>query len=260
MKSALAGRRIVVTRPTAQALNLVDLIRAAGGEPIALPLLEIAPAVDATALARTIARLADYALAIFVSPNAVAHFVAQLRAQGGWPPALRAAAIGGSTAAALADAGVSSIVAPAGRFDSEALLELPELSATAIVGRRVLIVRGNGGRELIAETLHERGAIVDAVAAYERSPAPSAAAIVSLLRNKKLDALTISSSEGLRVLFAMLDTDACASLRATPTFVSHQRINALAVELGLRRVILTAPGDAALVAELCKYNWPSHER
>ena len=259
MKAALQGKRIVVTRPAAQAVKLIALIRENGGEPLAMPLLEIGPGADSSELRRAIAALEDYALAVFVSPNAVAYSLPMIRARGPWPCSVRAAAIGSATAAALAEAGIGPVIAPLARFDSEALLELPELSGGAIAGRKVLIVRGNGGRELLAQTLRARGVRVDAVAAYRRLPAPQAQAIVSLLRNRSIDAMTISSSESLRILFAMLDTDACACLKNTATFVPHARIAAVAAELGLQKVILTGAQDAGLVEGLCKYNWLSHE-
>ncbi len=263
MKPPLAGRRIVVTRPAAQAGKLIEGIGAQGGEALSLPLLEIGPCADPAALERSLAQLEDHACAIFISPNAVAYALPLVRARGAWPAGVRAAAIGASTAAALIEAGVGlvpgSVLVPAGRSDSEALLDLPEFAAARVAGRRFLIVRGNGGREVLAETLRERGALVAAVAAYERRPAPAAGKLVSLLRNKDIDALTISSSESLRILFAMLDTEACESLRTMPTFVPHPRIAAVAAALGLREVVLTAPADAGLIAGLCKYNWSAHE-
>ena len=106
------------------------------------------------------------------------------------------------------------------------------------------------------ETLAVRGAQVDAVTCYRRSAPADAAPLLSLLRNKGLDALTISSSEGLRTLLALLDTEACERLRALPVFVPHQRIAEIAGELGLQKCILTAPADAGILAGLCEYHWP----
>jgi uroporphyrinogen-III synthase len=260
MKQSLQGRRIAVTRPAAQAGTLARMIAEHGGEAVLFPLLEIGPADDPAPLQRAIAQLDDYAIAVFISPNAVDYAVPPILARRAWPATLQAAAIGPGSAAQLAARGIGPVIAPSARFDSEALLELLPFQAQAVAGRKVLILRGNGGRELLAETLRQRGAQVDAVSCYHRSPQADASALVSLLRNRRLDALTISSSEGLRKLLAMLDTDGCERLRRTPLFVAHRRIAEVAAELGLPRVILTAPADAGIIEGLCAYNWLDHDR
>ena len=97
----------------------------------------------------------------------------------------------------------------------------------------------------------------------EPEPLDTAGAVahaVSLLRDDALDALTLSSSEGLRNLLELLDTDSFDRLRALPVFVPHQRIAEEAARLGVHRVVLTGPADAGLVDGLCNYPWPDHER
>jgi uroporphyrinogen-III synthase len=259
MNKPLQGRRIVVTRPAAQAAALAQMIAAQGGEPICFALLEIAPANDPQPLQQAIARLDDYAMAIFISPNAVMFSVAHILAQRRWPEALQAVAIGPGTAAQLAACGIGEVIVPARRFDSEALLEMPQLQRAAMLGKKVLILRGNGGREELAATLQERGAQVDAIGCYRRLPPGDASAIVSLLRNNGLDALTISSSEGLRNLLPLLDTGSLARLQGKPVFVAHQRIAETAVELGWQEVVVTGPADAGVIEGLCAYNWRHHE-
>jgi uroporphyrinogen-III synthase len=253
----LAGRGIVVTRPRAQAGELAAMIAAAGGEAIIFPLLEIGPAPDPAPLADAVARLADYALAIFISPNAVDYSLPAILARGPWPAGLQPAAVGQGTVRALAARGVDGAIAPTQRFDSEALLDLPELQAARVAGRRVAIFRGDGGRELLAETLRARGAEVDCVTCYTRSaPAGGAAPLVDRWRTGTLHAFTVSSSEGLRYLVDMLDTDGRARLAATPVFVPHARIAENAAALGLATVVLTGPADAGIIDGLCTYNWP----
>ena len=256
---SLHGKRIVVTRPAEQAGELARMIAAQGGQAELFPLLEIGAADDLAPLQSAIAQLDDYAWAIFISPNAVAYSLPQILAARRWPAALRAAAIGPSTVQQLAALGVVNVISPAKRFDSEALLELPTFAAGAVAGEKMLILRGNGGRELLGETLRQRGAEVDAVSCYRRSPPADGTRIVSLLRNKQVDALTISSSEGLRNLLALLDTDAFEHLRRLPLFVPHQRIAQVAAELGLPRVVLSAPADAGIIESLCAHNWFDHE-
>ncbi len=253
----LAGKTIVVTRPQAQAGPLAAAIAAQGGQPLIFPLLEIGPAADPQPLAAAVARLADYSLAVFISPNAVAYALPAILARGPWPAGLLPAAVGQGTVKALAAHGIAGCVAPRERFDSEALLELPELAAGQVAGKRVAIFRGDGGRELLAETLRARGAEVDCITCYRRSgPAGGVAPLLAAWRAGKLDALTVSSSEGLRYLVDLLDAEGRRYLQKTPVFVPHARIAENARALGLSNIILTDAADAGIVAGLRAYNWP----
>lgn len=256
--SPLAGRWIVVTRPLAQAAPLAAAIKAAGGEPLIFPLLEIGPADDTQALAEAAAQLAQYTWAVFISPNAVDYAVPILLAQASWPVTLRPAAVGQGTVRALAARGITGCIAPSERFDSEALLALPQLAAEHVTGKRVAIFRGDGGRELLADTLRERGAMVDCITCYRRSP-PSAGdqPLLAAWRAGKLDALAVSSSEGLRYLLALLDDEGRNFLQATPLFVPHARIAETARELGLCNIVLSEAADAGIMAALVAYNWPA---
>lgn len=253
----LVGRTVVVTRPIAQAAPLAEAITAAGGSPLIYPLLEIAPAGDPQPLMEAVARLDDYALAVFISPNAVEYALPAILKRGPWPESLRPAAVGQGTVKALAAQGVSGCIAPTERFDSEALLELPELAAERIAGRCVVIFRGDGGRELLADTLRARGARVDCVTCYRRSgPSGGCLPLLEAWRAKRLDALTVSSSEGLRYLVELLDGEGLAFLQRTPLFVPHARIADNARALGLSNIILTDAADAGILAGLRAYNWP----
>lgn len=252
----LAGKTIVVTRPLAQAGPLAEAIAAAGGEALVFPLLEISAAGDPRPLADAVARLADYRLAIFISPNAVDYALPAILRATPWPAALTPAAVGQGTVKALAAHGIGGCVAPSDRFDSEALLALPELAAAHVAGRRVAIFRGDGGRELLADTLRERGAEVDCVTCYRRSgPAAGVAPLLAAWRAGRLDALTVSSSEGLRYLIDLLDAEGRAFLLRTPLFVPHARIAENARALGLHNIILTEAADAGILAGLRAYNW-----
>ena len=123
----LAGLSIVVTRPREQSALLVNGIENLGGICIQFPLLEITPLSDDSPLRALLARLHEFQLAIFISPNAVRYGMAAIRSAGGLPGTLQIATIGLSSAKALHDYGVEKVIAPQQRFDSEALLELPEL-------------------------------------------------------------------------------------------------------------------------------------
>lgn len=255
MAGPLAGRTIVVTRPLAQAGPLAEAIRDAGGAPFVFPLLDIGPAPDPAPLAAAASQLEAYALAIFISPNAVDYALPTLLAGRAWPAGLLPAAVGQGTVRALAAHGIDGAIAPTERFDSEALLALPQLQAGNVSGRRVVLFRGDGGRELLADTLRARGATVDCVTCYRRSsPADGAAALLARWQHG-IDAFTVSSSEGLRYLVDMLDEAGRRRLALTPVFVPHARIAENARALGLGCVVLTGPADAGIMEGLCTYNW-----
>lgn len=248
-KSALAGRRIVVTRPAGQAAHLAEALAALGAHPVLFPVLAIEDVADTTPVLDAAIRLDSYDWAVFVSPNAVEKALAVILAQRRWPANVRAATVGHSSEQALARHGIRDVVAPQERFDSEALLALPEFADVA--DKRVVIFRGDGGRDLFGDTLKERGAAVDYVTCYHRArPALDPAPLHKLWQEGHLDAMTVTSSEGLRNLWTMVGKLGQSWLKKTPTFVPHARIAEQARALGLDRVILTGPADAGLVAGL----------
>ena len=120
-------------------------------------------------------------------------------------------------------------------------------------------MRGNGGRELLAETLRERGAIVDCLTCYRRSPPADAHRLLALLRGNGVDALTISSSEGLRNLWSLLEPQDRLQLARLPLFVPHARIVDEAAKLGLTQIVLTGPADAGILEGLVAFQGFGHE-
>jgi uroporphyrinogen-III synthase len=248
----LAGKRVVVTRPAEQAPELADLIKAAGGRPILFPVIELREVEDAAPFLALIDRLDEFDFAVFISPNAVGRAMKRILERRTLPPALKTIAVGGGSVSALASYGVSDVVAPRGRFDSEALLELAELSAPR--GKRVVIFRGQGGRELLGDTLIERGARVEYAECYRRCrPESDTAPLLEAWRRNKLDAVTVTSSEGLRNLFDMVGDQGRDALRRTPLFVPHPRIAEAARQLQVQTVIITGPRDAGLLTGLTAY-------
>jgi uroporphyrinogen-III synthase len=259
MKRPLDGKRILVTRPANRAGALAARIAAKGGEAVRFPLIDIFPPESWQAVDEAIARLDAFSLVIVISPNTAAFALGRLQNRRPWPAGLAAGAVGPGTAKMLRDAGIGEVIVPRGRYDSEALLALDALRAERIAGRAALILRGEGGRELLAETLRARGARVECAACYRRAAPTDGTLLVSLLRNNALDAVTLSSSEGLRNLRQLLDTDGFARLSALPVFVPHQRVAEEASRLGLSRVALAGPGDGGLVAGMCSYRWSEQE-
>lgn len=193
---SLAGRRVLNTRPAHQAAGLSAALAAAGAEVVELPLIAIARLPLAPEDERLLLDLDRYDGVFFVSANAarlgldvVAGFWPQ------WPWRLPVYAVGASTAAVLADAGLDVVVPE--RADSEGLLALPALQAVA--GRRFLLMRGEEGRELLPGTLRARGARVDAIPLYRRELPGAAPAQWQALRARGLpDDVVLTSPDALR--------------------------------------------------------------
>jgi len=169
-----------------------------------------------------------------------------------WPAHMLCFAPGPGTAAALAATGVANVRIPETSMDSEGLLALPELNA--VDGKRIVIFRGSGGREHLGSTLRQRGARVEYVECYRRAkPTAGAQGLVAAWRENRVDAVTVTSSEGLDNLWEVLGDEGRTRLAATPVFAPHARIAEHARSLGIERVILTEAADAGLLASLLEY-------
>lgn len=252
MIKPLTGITILVTRPAHQAAGLADRIRAAGGNPVLFPVLEILDITNPRPLMELIGRLDEFDLAIFISPNAVNKAMSLIHAERSLPPRLMLAAVGQGTVKTLEKFGISGVIAPTARFDSEALLDMAELKH--VEGKHVVIFRGDGGRELLGKTLLERGAALEYAECYRRNkPAAGTALLLKALASGELGAITITSSEGLRNLLDMVGEPAQAWLKQIPLFVSHERIAETAKRLGCAHVILTSAGDNGLLEGLSNY-------
>ncbi len=242
---------MLITRPAAQAQRLAEMIEQAGGEAIRFPALDIAAPRDTTALERVLADIAHCDLAIFISPNAVTYGLAQLKARGGLPPRLAVTAIGRGTAKALAESGVTNVILPTSGSDSESLLALPQLNNVA--GKRIVIFRGEGGRELLGDTLRARGAGVTYAECYRRvRPAADPAPLAVRLAAGDIDIVTVTSVETLHNLHDMLDVPARERLRRLPIVVVGDRQAEACRALGWSRepVIARDASDEAILAAI----------
>jgi uroporphyrinogen III methyltransferase/synthase len=344
-----AGMTVVLTRPAGQSAGLEVPLRAAGFDVIDFPLIGIAPAADPAPLDAALARLDDYALVVFVSPNAINQTFARFK--GVWPVGVPVAVVGPGSALALARHGIAApryrVIGPDGaleqarvmqaeagepatdspatidsvstpastpatpsaqaertaaqhvssdnlfgeppvvdpqtvaaapaskestaavsastdapvasestRFDSEALLAAleREFGLAAFGGRRVLLVRGDGGRELLADTLREHQAQIDIVTAYQRSvpiPEPGALTAIRRLLAGRPHVWVLTSSEGVRNLETLaaihLDETERAALHHAPVVVPHPRIAESAQTSGFDSITTSGAGDVALV-------------
>ncbi len=240
------GACVLVTRPEHQAENLSRLIEQRGGIAVRFPTLEIVSRDD-DRIKSTLANLDGFRWVVFISANAV-NFA--LKANSGKIPrtkSVRFAAVGQATAQAMKMAGLPVDLVPEYGYNSEALLEMPQLQQ--VEGQNCLIVRGEGGREQLATTLRSRGAEVDYLEVYKRIiPRMDSSPVVELLAQHRLDVITVTSAEALQNLSLMLGEKNNKLLSLIPLVVVSDRIRCLAADMGFNRITVTdSPIDTAIL-------------
>lgn len=235
----------LVVRPAAQANQLVQMLRQLGHAPLCCPLLETRPGCDLPHLGDML-READ--LVIAVSMHAV-HFAHYFLLQTGqtWPH-IDYFAVGQASADAFAEAGIQALCPADPR--SEGLLALPALQGVS--GRRVLILRGNDGRDLIARTLASRGALVHYCATYERHYHDlDGDALTRHWQAAGLDSLLITSGELLQRLLALVPGPQHPWLYDRLLVVPSPRVAEMAEGAGFTRIVIAqGASNQALVAAL----------
>jgi uroporphyrinogen-III synthase len=242
----LKGIGIAITRPADQATKLAKLITEAGGTPILFPMIEIMPLTDYSQFEAVISEINSYDWAIFISSNAVQNGMLRLLKHV-IPTKLKFAAIGPVTANELQGFGVANVLVPNDRFDSESLLALPEM--TNVAGKKVMIFRGVGGREILAETLKTHGAQVTFAECYQRiNPQTDCNLLTQLYADKKLHGIVVTSSEAMRHLLDLADSSEW--LKNITLFVNHPRIAELPLQLGLKVSVAETLGDEAMMGKL----------
>jgi uroporphyrinogen-III synthase len=246
----LANACVIITRPVGAAASMRRRVAAYGGDALVLPGLSLRPPpqIDHAASAlRAEAHTQDW---VFASPAAV-RYAFRLAPRSPVPARARVFGVGAGTQRALARHGVHATV-PADRFDSEGLLELPELAD--LRGRRVALIGAAGGRDLIAPTLRERGAHVESIHVYERRPPRLGARHFDALTRAPDPLITlISSGEALANLVALLPPALLARLHHQILIVSSARLAAIADEHGfedVREAASASTGD--LLDAACK--------
>jgi uroporphyrinogen-III synthase len=214
----LAGIGVLVTRPKHQATDFVDAITEKGGIAIELPAMEVI-AHDTAKIEHDVASLLEADIAIFVSANAVRLGLAHAGIA-------KTAAIGPATANALRRHGREAEIRSVDGFDSEHLLNAEELQD--VHGKVIRIMRGNIGRELLAETLRSRGAIVEYLAVYRRQipeyTDDELAAVTEQWQAGKVDVVTIMSVESLLNLLKILPQECRELFVNTPLVTPAQRV------------------------------------
>lgn len=244
--------KLLVTRPAAQAAEWVAWLRERGADAAALPLIGIFPPRDAGPVRAAWAKLASRRMVMFVSPNAVEQFFALRPAGMTWPTETLAGSPGPGTSRSLRALGVPAerIVEPAAdaaQFDSESLWQ--RLQSFDWRGTSVLIVRGESGRDWLADTLRAHGAAVELVTAYERA-APrldvrERALLEAAQSAPRAQVWMFSSSESIDHLESLAPG---ADWREATALATHPRIAQRARKAGFGRVLECRPSVEAVVA------------
>lgn len=236
MHDVLKSKKILITRPAMLANALCTLIEAKGGQAILLPTIDILPPADRNLIQHLLSDLSRYHIGIFVSQIAVHWTLALLEGEVNRLHGLILVAIGNTTAKQLKQAGINKVVHAKGKADSESLLRIAELQASAVRGKNIIIFRGMGGRELLANTLRKRGARVDYAEVYQRvMPEYDNAIFENIWNTGKPDIVVITSAEGLQNLFDMLSSEHQRILLDTQLVVIGKRISVLAKRLGFSK-------------------------
>lgn len=221
---------MLVTRPERQAEGLCELIESAGGRALRFPTIDILPPADAGPLQEAIQRLAEFDVVLFISSNAVSGFL-DLFADSLWPVNTLRGAIGLATANALNEAGLPAHLVAPPPHNSEAMLELPALQNPS--GKRILIMRGDPGRELLAESLFQCGAEITQVQSYQRGcPNNGSERLLEWLKDGLVDIISVTSDAGLTNLFDIAGEFGRQYAVNKPLLVLSQRTQELAVKLG----------------------------
>lgn len=241
----MTGWRLLLTRPADESAALSVVLAEAGIFSSSLPLLEIEPIPASDTMREVIRQLDRYCAVIVVSKPAARIVVDLVQQHWPQPPRLKWFSVGAATAQILDDHGLD-VSFPEEGDDSEALLELAQLrEAVTRPDPRVLIMRGEGGRELLAERLRELGASVEYLELYRRElPHYPQATLPERIRAERLNGLVVSSGQGFEHLH-QLAGDAWPQLARLPLFVPSPRVAELARAAGAQTVVDCRGASAA---------------
>jgi len=232
---ALQKLNVLVTRPEGQQQELRDAIAVLGGQSVGFPLLCIEPVQDQAKLdqlRRQVLNLDQYQLLVFISTNA-ARYGAEL-IDSCWPQfpvGVDVLAVGPTTAEAVQESLHCEVISSSNGMASEDLLALPEL--TDVDGKKIALFRGVGGRELLANTLRDRGAMIDYFEVYHRDPVEHAeGSLVNEIEAGGVNVITAFSGDTLRRLLALLPEAGRDKILAMPLLVPSQRVADFATAQG----------------------------
>jgi len=223
--ASLNGLTVLVTRPIGLSDELCQRVEQAGGHAMRYPVISIEEPLNEQSRALALQSLADFDIAIFISPSAVRKTFEKIDR---FPGGLSVAAIGSSTAQSLKQLGIAVNIRSDGH-DSEALLQHPALHSDQLSDKNILIFRGEGGRAYLGDTLISRGAKVVYAEMYRRA-LPTNTAPLSDVALSQIDIVIVSSNEGLSNLCQLNKNS--TTLRNIPLLVPGESCAQLAKQLG----------------------------
>lgn len=237
---SLAKLKVVVTRPDGQNQDLSEALIAHGASVIKHPCIALQAYNDQSKASLDLQRCDA---AIFISANAVRYGYTRLRTL---TTPQQFFCVGSATAKALHQQGVTSVLFPEQNFSSEGLLQLADLQSVA--GKQIVIVRGQGGRELLFDTLQSRGAIVHYLEVYRRS-------LPECQYPAEGDIIFITSNEVADNLLQLTSAEEKQKLLQMQTIVGHEHIATHIKTLGFSKTPLVAanPRDDSMLNTLL--NW-----
>jgi len=248
LNASLADKTIIVTRPLAQAQKIFELLEAKQANVIHFPVISISLANDIANSKQCLRNLENYQVIIFISANAV-HFAMQVAQELGIDfNTATLAAVGPATKAALETYGCKVSIVPEAGFTSEALLNDPALEK--IAQQNILIVRGQGGREYLRQSLEARNAHVDYAEVYQRQiPSERNSIDLSQLPSSNT-AVLLYSVESVQNLWSLCTQTEKQYLTNTTAIVGSNRIAEALSACGFAKkpIIAENPSDEAMLA------------
>jgi len=237
---------VLVTRPKHQAEKLCNSIEKQGWNCVRFPTLEI-EAIDTAIIKQQLNAINQYDWLIFISANAVNFAVMANDGKIDKFTNMSIAVVGKATGKAIKKAGLTVTLTPKTHFNSEGLLETEQMNHAE--GKSFLIIRGKGGREILANSLLERGGKVDYLEVYRRNrPVSNNSRITDLIQNKSLDAISITSGDALNNFLHMIDKRYHGRIFLVPLIVISSRIKKMAETIGFKRIIVSEkPEDMAII-------------
>ncbi len=246
MSENIKRYNVLVTRPAHQADTLCGLIEQQGWQAIRFPTLDII-AVENCKVRLQLEVLNKWDWLIFISTNAVNFALVANNGKIDTFKQSAIAAVGKATEKALLSAGLKVDLLPETHFNTEGLLATDAMQQAK--GKKCLIVRGVGGREALANSLRERGAIVEYMEVYRRCiPKENHSYVVDMFIQHKVHAITITSSDALKNLMMMIGSELADELMMVPLIVISNRIKQLAEKIGFKMIAVTEnPSDVAMI-------------
>ncbi len=233
----LQGLYILNTRPAHQALDFNQSLKSLGAEVINCPALKIVPITDAWE--KHAPAPSSFDLIIFISTNAVNYFFERISPQN-WPTSIITLAIGAATASALLEKQITARQPEDSH--TEGLLRMACFQQ--IREKKILIIKGTGGRALLQTDLINKGAHVETLDVYTRTmPDLSPQFIQQIWRDNMIDIILFTSQQGMQQVFALFGQTAQTWLQSKPSLVISQRLAGIARQMGIKKIFIANPNQ-----------------